>query len=128
VARYLRLVEHATRGWAAIVLSVVFFSAASGVSEGVSARGGVALASVWVLFLGSYCALNFLHCRETHCVVTGAGWVPLALVGLAAGLTPGPGMSWFGVNAEVGAFLVILGLGYALEWAVATRSGRRALR
>lgn len=128
MTRYLRLVEHATRGWAGVALSVVFFAAASGVSEGIGRRDGVALASVWVLFLGSYCALNFVHCRETHCVITGAGWVPLALVGFAAVLTPTPSMSWFGVNVEVGAFLVILALGYALESGVAARTGRRTLR
>lgn len=103
-----------TRGWAAIVLSVVFFAAASVVSVGVSGRGGVALASVWVFFMGSYCALNFLLCRETHCLITGTGWQALSLAGLVAALTRGPGISWFGVNVEVGAFVVILGLGYAL--------------
>lgn len=127
VARCVRLVEHVTRGWIAVVLSVVFFSAASGVSQGVSGRGGVALAGVWVLFLGSYCALNFWHCRETHCVITGSGWVPLGLLGIAAALMPGAGLSWFGVNAEVAAFVAVLGLGYAVEWVVAARTGRRTV-
>lgn len=110
------------------MLSVVFFAAASVVSVGVSGRGGVALASVWVLFMGSYCALNFLLCRETHCLITGTGWPALSLAGLAAALTRGTGISWFGVNVEVGAFVVSLGLGYALECAVAARTGHRALR
>lgn len=126
MARYLRLVERLTRGWAATGLTVAFFAAAGAVGEAVSGRAGVGLASAWVLFLGTYCALNFWHCRETHCVVTGAGWTVLAVVGLVAVVVPG--MSWFRVDAEVAAFLVILGLGYALESVVAARTGRRTLR
>jgi hypothetical protein len=124
VERFLRLVEPVVRGPAVVVVTIAVFAAAGAVGG----RGGVALASPWVLFLGTYCLLNFWHCRETHCVVTGAGWTPLALLGFAAALAPGASLSWFRVNAESSAFLVILGIGYALEWAVAARTGRRALR
>lgn len=124
VERSLRLVEPVVRGPAVVVVTIAIFAAA-GVVGG---RGGVAAASAYVLFLGTYCLLNFWHCRETHCVVTGAGWTPLALLGFAAALTPAASMSWFRVNVESAAFLVILAAGYALEWAVAARTGRRALR
>lgn len=124
VERFLRLVEPVVQGPAVVVVTIAVFAAA----DAVGGRGGVAVASAYVLFLGAYCVLNFWHCRETHCVVTGVGWTPLALLGLAAALAPGASMSWFRVNVESSAFLVILGVGYALEWAVAARTGRRALR
>ena len=77
--------------------------------------------------IGTYCLLNFLHCRETHCAVTGPAscwprcsaspprWCPAAL-------------SWYRAGTEVAVYLVILVAGYALEWAVAARTGRRVLR
>jgi hypothetical protein len=124
VESYLRLVDPVVRGPAVVVVTIAVFAAAGALGG----RGGVAMASAYVLFLGTYCLLNFWHCRETHCVVTGVGWTPLALLGFAVALAPGASMSWFRVNVESAAFLVILGAGYALEWAVAARTGRRALR
>ena len=89
-------------------------------------RFGLILVSVWVLLLGVYCVANFSHCQETHCVVTG-GWVPLALLGLAAALMPGEAMSWYHVGATEIAFVVILAVGYSFEWMVAARTGRHRL-
>ena len=94
--RYLRLVDPVVRGPAVVVATIAVFAAAGAVGG----RGGVAVASAYVLFLGTYCLLNFWHCRETHCVVTGAGWTPLALLGFAAALAPGTGLSWYRVNVE----------------------------
>ena len=122
--RYLRLVHPVVRGCRGIVAAVAVFSAAGAIGGG----GGLALASSYLAFLGSYCLLNFRHCRETHCAVTGPGWTLAALLGLAAAAAPGPALSWYGVTGESIAAITICAAGYGLEWRVAARTGRRALR
>src|SRR6266851_5447791 len=115
--RYLRVVHPAVRGCRGIVAAVAVFSAAGAIGG----RGGLALASGYLAFLGSYCLLNFRQCRETHCAITGPGW------SLAAVAAPGPALSWYGVTGESVAAITICTLGYGLEWRVASRTGRRAL-
>ncbi|WP_199434737.1 hypothetical protein [Qaidamihabitans albus] len=124
VARYLRLAEPVLRGRVVVIIAIAVFI----VAGAVDGRAGLLLASTFVLFHGTYCLLNFWHCRETHCVITGAGWTSLALLGFAAALIPGETLSWYQPNVEVGGYLAILALGYALEWIVAARTGRRALQ
>jgi len=123
VERYRRGVEPAVRGVAGVMVTVAFFAAAAVVGG----RGGVAIASAWVAVAGSYCLANFWHCRETHCVVTGPGWTLAAVLGFAAALAPGTGLSWYRVNAATIVFVVILVAGYGLEYVVAVRTGRRTL-
>ena len=120
--RYRRLVQPVVRGPVAIAVTVGVFAGAGALGG----RFGLILVSVWVLLLGVYCVANFSHCQETHCVVTG-GWVPLALLGLAAALMPGEAMSWYHVGATEIAFVVILAVGYSFEWMVAARTGRHRL-
>jgi hypothetical protein len=122
--QYLRLVRPAARGCWGIVAAVAVFSAA-GTAGG---RGGLALASGYLAFVGSYCLLNFRPCRETHCAITGPGWTMAALLGFAATLTPGSALSWYQVSGQILAAVAVCILGYALEWAVAARTGRHALR
>ena len=122
--RYLRLVHPVVRGCRGIVAAVAVFAAAGAIGG----QGGLALASGYLAFLGSYCLLNFRRCRETHCAVTGPGWTLAALLGLAAVAAPGPALSWYGVSGESIAAITICTLGYGLEWRVAARTGRRALR
>lgn len=122
--RYRRAVEPAARGAAGVVVTVALFA----VTAAVGGRAGVAVASVWVAMVGMYCLANFWHCQETHCVVTGPGWTLAAALGFAAALTPGAALSWYRVNAETMAFMVILAAGYGLEYLMAARTGRRALR
>jgi hypothetical protein len=121
--RYRRAVEPAVRGVAGVVVTVAFFAAAAVVGG----RGGVAIASAWVTVAGSYCLANFWHCRETHCAVTGPGWTLAAVLGFAAALGPGTGLSWYRVSTATIVFVVILAAGYGLEYLVAARTGRRAL-
>lgn len=128
LGRYLRRVEVVTRGPVSVVVTIAVFAAASAVGSAAGGRAGVVVASAWVLFSGTYCLLNFWHCRETHCVVTGTGWTPLGLLGFAAALAPGTSLSWYRVDVEVAAYLVILGAGYTLQCVVAARTGHRALR
>jgi hypothetical protein len=77
---------------------------------------------------GLYCLLNFRRCRETHCAITGPGWTMAALLGGAAVLAPGTGLSWYQVSGASLAAIAICILGYGLEWAVAARAGSHALR
>jgi hypothetical protein len=119
---YLRLAG-VIRGPADVVVTVAVFAAALAVGG----RAGVAAASGWMLVSGVYCVLNFWHCRETHCVVTGAGWTSLGLLGLAAALVPGASLSWYRAGAAAAAYLVITAAGYSLQRVVAARTGRRTL-
>lgn len=122
--QYLRLVRPAVRGCWGIAAAVAVFSAAGAIGG----RGGLALASGYLAFAGSYCLLNFRQCRETHCVITGPGWTMAALLGFAAVLMPGSGLSWYQVSGASLAAVAVCVLGYGLEWAVAVRTGRHALR
>lgn len=121
--RYRRAVEPAVRGSAGVAVTVAAFAA----GMAVGGRGGLAIASAWVMVTGMYCLANFSHCREAHCAVTGPGWTLAATLGLAAALTPGTGMSWYRVGVEAVVYLVILGTGYGLERLAAARTRRRVL-
>jgi hypothetical protein len=94
VGRYRRAVEPAVRGVAGVLVTVAFFAAAAVVGG----RAGVVVASPRVAVAGAYCLANFWHCRETHCAVTGPGWTLAAVLGFAAALAPGAGLSWYRVN------------------------------
>ena len=41
---------------------------------------GLAVNGLAALAAGGWCALNFWRCRHAHCVVTGVGWLGLALL------------------------------------------------
>lgn len=121
---YVRVTGPVLRGPAGILIAVASFAAAGAVGG----RAGLAIASGYVAVIGTYCLLNFLRCRETHCGVTGPGWLLAALLGFAAALVPGSALSWYRTRTEAAVFLVILAAGYGLEWIVAARTGRRVLR
>jgi len=123
-AGYLRVTGPVLRGPAGVVIAVVSFA----VGGAVGGRAGLAIASTYVTVIGVYCLLNFLRCRETHCAVTGPGFLLTAALGFAAALVPGSALSWYRTGTETTVFLVILAAGYGLEQAVAARTGRRVLR
>jgi hypothetical protein len=118
-ARYVSVTGPVLRGPAGVVVAV---------AGEVGGRAGLAVSSGYVAVIGTYCLLNFLHCRETHCGVTGPGFLLAAAVGSAAALVPGSALSWYWTGTEAAVFLVILAAGYALEWVVAARAGRRVLQ
>ena len=121
---YVRVTGRVLRGPVGVAVAVASFTAAGTVGG----RTGLAVASGYVAVIGVYCMLNFLRCRETHCVVTGPGWILTAALGLTAALVPGSALAWYRPGTEAAVYLVILAAGYALEGAVAARTGRRALR
>jgi hypothetical protein len=95
------------------------------VAAAVGGRAGLAVASGYVAVIGTYCLLNFLGCRETHCAVTGPGFLLASVLGFCAVRVPGSALSWYRTGTEAAVYLVILAAGYALERAVAARTGRR---
>jgi hypothetical protein len=121
---YLRVTAPVLRGPAGVAIAVTSFVAGAAVGG----RDGLAIASTYVTVIGAYCLLNFLHCREAHCGVTGPGFLLAAAGGFAAALVPGSALSWYRTRTEAAVFLVILAVGYGREWAVAARTGRRVLR
>jgi len=67
--------------------------------------------AVAFLAAGSWCALNFWRCRQAHCLLTGSGWLLLALFAVAeAGL----GHSLIGGDEQL-VFLGILAIGLVFE-------------
>lgn len=124
LSSYLRAVEPLNRGLLGFGVLVAVLVVALVIGGGV----GLLVASVWLLFVGTWCLGNFWQCRETHCGVTGPGWTLVALGGVAAVLAPGGGFGWVSVGVAIVATLGILGLGYGLELAVAAKTGRRSLR
>jgi hypothetical protein len=123
-ARYVSVTGPVLRGPAGVLIAVASFA----VAGGVGGRAGLAVASGYVTVIGAYCLLNFLYCRETHCGVTGPGFLLTAAGGFAAALVPGSALSWYRTRTEAAVFLVFLAMGYALEWTVTARTGRRVLR
>jgi hypothetical protein len=123
LARYLRVVGAFVRGPVGIVLILAVFF----VSSLIGRRVGLPIAGSYLLLLGSYCALNFWHCRETHCVITGPGWTAAGVFGLAAALVPGKLLSWFSVATLSSITIAVFLAGCCMEWAVAGKTGRRRL-
>ena len=121
---YLRVTGPVLRGPAGVLIAVASFAA----GDAVGGRAGLAAASAYVTVIGVYCLLNFLRCRETHCAVTGPGFLLTAALGFAAALVPGSAQPWSRTGTEAIVFLGILAAGYGLEQAAAARTGRRVLR
>lgn len=127
---YVRVTGPVLRRPAGILIAVASFAAAGAVGG----RAGTVIASGYVAVIGTYCLLNFPHCQQTHCGVTGPGWLLTAMLGFAAmlgftaALVPGSALSWYRTRTEAAIFLVILAMGYGLEWIVAARTGHRVLR
>ena len=121
---YLRVTGPVLRGPAGVLVAVAFFAAGGAVGG----RAGLAIASTYGIVIGVYCLLNFLRCRETHCAVTGPGFLLAAALGFAAALVPGSVLSGYRTGTEAVVYLVVLAAGYGLEQAVAARTGHRVLR
>jgi hypothetical protein len=77
--------------------------------------------AVAFLAAGSWCGVYFWRCRQAHCLVTGAGWLLLAVFAVAeAGL----GRSLIGGDEQL-VFLGILAIGLIFEglWYLMHRTG-----
>ncbi len=97
-------------GWQA----VAYFAAVIGLlglARSLSAPAYLVVDAVAFLAGGSWCALNFWRCRQAHCLITGVGWLLLALF---AGAEAGHGHSVIGGDEQL-VFLGILAVGVAFE-------------
>ena len=85
--------------------------------------GGLWLAAAYFLVFGGYCLANFARCREAHCVVTGWGWLALAVIGAWSAIDDRAilGVLW-------NAFAVVAIIGFAFEAAWTRLRGTHALR
>ena len=70
--------------------------------------GGDGLAA---LVAGGWCSLNFWRCRQAHCLVTGAGWLVLALFAI---VETGIGRSVIHGGEQI-IFLAVLAAGLLFE-------------
>jgi hypothetical protein len=94
--------------------AVAYFAAVIGLlglAQIFPAPGYLVVDAIAFLAAGSWCALNFWRCRQAHCLLTGAGWLLLALFAAAeAGL----GHSLVGGDEQL-VFLGILAAGLVFE-------------
>jgi hypothetical protein len=116
-----RRVDHLLprRGWPA----VAYFTAVIGLlgfAQILPAPAYLVVDAAAFLAAGNWCALNFWRCRQGHCLLTGSGWLLLAVFAFAeAGL----GQSLIGGDEQL-VFLAILAIGAAFEglWYLVHRS------
>src|SRR5262249_59591808 len=82
-----------------------------GLAQILPARAYLAVDAVAFLAGGTWCALSFWRCRQAHCLLSGSGWLLLALLAAAeAGL----GRSLIGGDEQL-VFLGILAIGLIFQ-------------
>src|SRR5215831_14166082 len=97
-------------GWPA----VAYFAAVIGLlglAQLLPAPAYLVVDAVAFLAAGSWCALNFWRCRQAHCLLTGSGWLLLALFAAAEA---GVGHSLISGDEQL-VFLAILAIGLGFE-------------
>ena len=107
-----RRVDHLLprRGWPA----VAYFAAVIGLlglAQTLPAPGYLVVDAAAFLAGGSWCGLNFWRCRQAHCLLTGSGWLLLALFTAAEA---GRGRSLIGGDEQL-VFLAVLAIGLVFE-------------
>lgn len=109
------------------VTAVGYFAAVAalvGVAQLLPARVDLLVLTMAGAAAGGWCTLNFWRCRHAHCVITGTGWLALAVLTAAeAGL----GHSLIG-GTEPALFGAVLAAGLLFECAWTCASGTNALR
>jgi len=107
-------------GWAFCLYFVAVVRCCRSPTRSPSTRGGLAVTAAAALAGGAWCSLNFWRCRHAHCVVTGAGWLVLAVLALV-GAALGHSLIAGGENIV---FLAILLVGALFEvgWYASHRS------
>lgn len=97
-------------GWPA----VAYFAAVIGLlglAQTLPAPGYLVVDAAAFLAGGSWCGLNFWRCRQAHCLLTGSGWLLLALFTAAEA---GRGRSLIGGDEQL-VFLAVLAIGLVFE-------------
>jgi hypothetical protein len=91
-------------------------------SSALGPAGGLLVETGFFLLIATYCLANFARCQEAHCIVTGIGYLTLAVVGFAATLA-GRDLR----TAEWIAFVGVTVVGHAFEAAWRAARGTNAL-
>ena len=86
-------------------------------------RGNLAFDGLAALAGGAWCVLNFWRCRHAHCVVTGAGWLILAVFTFGEAAA---GHSVIGGDEPL-VFLAVLGSGLVFEAGWYLRRGTNSI-
>lgn len=116
-----RRLDRLLRGPAALYFAVVI--ALLVFAPQLPTRAELLVEGLAALIAGGWCSINYWRCRHAHCLVTGAGWLALALfTGVEAGL----GRSLVGGEEQL-VFLGILVLGLAFEGVWYLSRGTNAL-
>lgn len=109
-------------GWSACL----YFVGVAGLWVGYSnlaGSAGLAVATLASLAGGAWCSVNFWRCRHAHCVVTGAGWLALAVLAAVEALL---GRSLIGGYEGV-VFLGVLAAGVLFEFGWYLAAGTQAV-
>jgi hypothetical protein len=77
----------------------------------VPVRATLGVDGLAALVAGGWCSLNFWRCRHAHCLVTGAGWLVLALFAI---VETGIGRSVIHGGEQI-IFLAVLAAGLLFE-------------
>ncbi len=104
-------------------LVFVTFAVVGVTSSALGPAGGMLVEAGFFGLIATYCLANFARCQEAHCIVTGLGYLTLAVVGFAATLA-GRDLR----TAEWIAFVGVTVVGHAFEAAWKVARGTNALR
>jgi hypothetical protein len=86
-------------------------------------RADLALIGLAAAAAGGWCAVNLWRCRHAHCVVTGVGWLMLAVFTFGEAAV---GRSVIGGDEPL-VFLVVLGIGLVFEAGWYVRRGTNSI-
>lgn len=117
--RYVALTAPFLRG------CIVFFvvGAVEAASFRLGSTAGLVLMVAYLTLHSTYCLSNFFRCREVHCIVTGSGWLMLAVIA-GSGALAGQDLR----KTVWDAFLAVAIAGFALEFVWTAVRGSAALR
>ena len=97
-------------GWPAVAYFAVV-AGLFGLAQNLPAPAYLAVDATAFAAGGVWCALNFWRCRQAHCLLTGSGWLLLALFAAAEA---GVGHSLISGDEQL-VFLAILAIGLGFE-------------
>jgi hypothetical protein len=109
--------------WCAVVTAVVV---AFNVAAHLPTRGALALDGLAALLAGGMCGANFWRCRHAHCLITGAGWLPLSVVAFAGAVTGHSLVDGWEQTAFTGT--LVLSLVFEIFWYLARGTNALTLR
>lgn len=96
---------------------------AAAIANALPSRYAMLPAAVFYAVAGGWCSLNFVRCREAHCLVTGVGFDALALAALAAAVLD---RHWYNLLSLLIVPVLVGGVLFEATWTI--RRGGNAVR